>query len=121
MKKICHDCSCKEGELHDCSLNCDMEVCPKCKGQLLSCNCRVKDMTCDNKFIKIKKEAFRREPYFQQVFCCERCGKIFPDDKMVSDKEWKFICGATYPLDCILCVECMEFITDKRNKLKEKR
>lgn len=33
----CHDCNVKEGKLHHDG--CDMERCPKCHGQLLSCDC----------------------------------------------------------------------------------
>lgn len=36
----CHDCGIenKTGNIHH--FGCDMETCPKCKGQLISCNCR---------------------------------------------------------------------------------
>jgi hypothetical protein len=33
----CHDCGAKSGYLHH--NGCDMESCPKCGGQLLSCDC----------------------------------------------------------------------------------
>lgn len=33
----CHDCSAKKGELH--VVGCDMERCPKCGGQSISCEC----------------------------------------------------------------------------------
>lgn len=35
----CHDCNIvnKKGNIHH--LGCDMERCPKCKGQLISCRC----------------------------------------------------------------------------------
>ena len=33
----CHDCGCTFGHLHHPC--CDMERCPKCGGQLLSCEC----------------------------------------------------------------------------------
>lgn len=33
----CHDCSVIRGQIH--LLGCDVECCPKCKGQLISCGC----------------------------------------------------------------------------------
>ena len=33
----CHDCNIKEGGYHH--PNCDMERCPRCGGQLISCGC----------------------------------------------------------------------------------
>ena len=36
-KERCHDCNVKDGELHHPV--CDMELCPKCKAQLISCDC----------------------------------------------------------------------------------
>lgn len=38
----CHDCGAGVGELH--MLGCDMEECPKCGGQLLSCTCDTREM-----------------------------------------------------------------------------
>lgn len=35
----CHDCDCKKGMHHH--FMCDMERCPNCGGQLLSCDCDV--------------------------------------------------------------------------------
>lgn len=35
--KYCHDCNTSIGGLHH--LGCDMEDCPKCGGQLISCGC----------------------------------------------------------------------------------
>ena len=101
----CGDCGCKEGELHNFFPNCDMERCPRCNGQLLSCGCNI--------------EGLQREPYFDWTFCCKRCGKKMPKVKMVSQDEWKYICGITYPLDCVLCIKCMDFIKEKRDKLRE--
>lgn len=33
----CHDCLCPKGTRHH--PGCDMERCPKCRGQLISCGC----------------------------------------------------------------------------------
>jgi len=39
VNKRCHDCNIvnKKGNIHH--FGCDMERCPKCKGQLISCGC----------------------------------------------------------------------------------
>ena len=37
--KKCHDCGCVHGELH--MPGCDVERCPFCEGQLISCDCAV--------------------------------------------------------------------------------
>ena len=36
-ENMCGDCGATEGEYHH--LGCDMERCPKCRGQLISCDC----------------------------------------------------------------------------------
>jgi hypothetical protein len=37
----CHDCGATKGQLH--VPGCDVEQCPRCKGQMLSCPCEVTD------------------------------------------------------------------------------
>lgn len=103
MESFCGDCGCKEGSLHNYFPNCDMEVCPVCTHQLLSCGCDKKNILDVD-----------REPYFQTVFGCERCGEIMPDMKMVSELAWSMTCGKTYNPKCILCIKCMDFIKEKR-------
>jgi len=44
-RAICHDCGAKEGQLHE--LGCDMERCPFCGGQLISCSCQYKELGFD--------------------------------------------------------------------------
>jgi hypothetical protein len=34
---VCHDCAVTLGQFHH--FGCDMEQCPRCEGQLLSCGC----------------------------------------------------------------------------------
>ena len=107
----CHDCGCVEGELHNYFPECDMERCPLCKGQLLSCD-------CDKS--KITKEI--REPYLVKTWCCARCGKNNPNMMMVSDEDWKKVCGGTYKDKDSLCIDCMEFIIKvKKLEIEERR
>jgi hypothetical protein len=35
--QFCHDCNAARGQYHH--LGCDMERCPACKGQIISCGC----------------------------------------------------------------------------------
>lgn len=37
----CHDCNIKHGNYHH--PGCDVERCPRCKGQIISCDCEFKD------------------------------------------------------------------------------
>ena len=95
----CGDCAVEEGQLHwD---GCDQERCSKCGKQVLAWG-RCKDA--------------KLEPFFHEGFSCKRCGKFFPDLVMVSDEEWKFICGGTYDKRDILCKKCMDFIKKERGK-----
>ncbi len=100
--KKCSFCKVEEGKLHLCG--CPSEVCSGCGVQVQRygrCN------------------STKPEPFFSVIgYRCKRCGVYLPDLKMVSNKEWKFICGGTYPLERVLCVPCMNFIKKKRKENK---
>jgi len=99
----CGDCGVREGQLH--RPNCDMEVCPFCGGQLLSCDCcyALLGIDCspgtwaykhgltqeqeDQWFAML--EVRGRIPYIEYPIFCARCGKLWPDFFMVSNEEWK--------------------------------
>ena len=87
-QKICHDCGCKEGELHQ--PGCDMERCPFCGGQLISCGCDDDYFTkkAATKFAKMLEEA-GRIPYIHYPSVCMRCGSTKPKMFTVSDEEWE--------------------------------
>jgi len=49
----CHDCGIENrvGNLHH--FGCDMEKCPKCGEQLISCNCKKEEIGINGKWIKV--------------------------------------------------------------------
>jgi hypothetical protein len=79
MKSLrCHDCGVKEGQLHRRHISgdiCDMESCPVCGGQRLSCGCSLKGK--------------KRIPYIVWPWVCARCGEVWPEEFYVPDEEWK--------------------------------
>lgn len=50
----CHDCGIENrvGNLHH--FGCDVERCPKCKGQLISCNCKKEAIGINTNWKEIK-------------------------------------------------------------------
>jgi hypothetical protein len=107
MTAYCHDCNCKEGELH--KENCDWERCPRCDRQLLSCpNHDWNDLSDEE-----------REPFFaEKPIRCERCDKLMKEfPSMISDELWKKICGVTYDKKGILCQKCIDYVIKIRRKL----
>ncbi|HEX2767478.1 MAG TPA: hypothetical protein VHR55_12685 [Candidatus Limnocylindria bacterium] len=45
-KGPCHDCSARKGQLH--VPGCDVEQCPRCQGQMISCPCKVTEKFADD-------------------------------------------------------------------------
>ena len=58
----------------------------------------------------------KRVQYFHNPIRCSRCGVLNPDMKMYDDETWATICGDEYSVDDILCIECMNFIIEKRKE-----
>lgn len=88
----CHDCGVEEGELH--KIGCDMERCPKCGGQLISCGCS-----------EFYPEDDIRIPWVYVPVLCALCGAKNPSFFKVPDEEWQ----TTVPKhlqDKVLCCPC---------------
>ena len=86
MTRLCHDCSAKEGELHQ--YGCDMERCPFCGGQLISCGCC--EEFSEEEFIRgLKSRGKSRIPWVQIPNLCRICGLVWPKMFNVPDEEWE--------------------------------
>lgn len=102
---VCHDCSAVEGEYH--VWGCDMERCPICLGQLISCDCGSMFLCNDTKLMWHKKtnKHYERIINIEEPVLCAICGKKYPMFFMLSDKEWE----ATVPKnlhDKVICKRC---------------
>lgn len=128
----CGDCGCKEGQLH--TPGCDMEICPFCGGQLLSCDCVYDLLGIRNPELYTEETAYLPPdiykngltpeqteawealleakgliPYIYYPLLCGRCGQHWPAFFRVPDEEWqKHIDPAHRKL--ILCYPCYEAI-----------
>jgi len=100
-RKTCGDCGIKEGQLHQ--FGCDMEICPYCGGQLISCG-HFKD-------VKDKD----RIPFVLIPQICPLCGELWPDFFMVPDSEWKkyIIPELQKKILCKLCYEKQKILFPK--------
>jgi hypothetical protein len=89
-KGRCHDCDAKPGSAHH--PGCDMEVCPRCGGQAIGCECL-------ESAEPVPSWAPERWPWF-----CDDCGidcAEIDENYMVFDELW--------PRDvATLCVGCLE-------------
>lgn len=126
----CHDCGVEEGELHE--MGCDMERCPFCGRQLISCDCCYEKLgyTIDfshptmglpaeiyhnglsedqwQKWLAILNEK-GRIPYIVYPNVCAKCGTVNPAMFMVDNEEWKHYIQPDQRRS-ILCRHCYDYI-----------
>jgi hypothetical protein len=78
-RTTCHDCGVKEGQLH--LPGCDMECCPFCAHQLISCEHSGMPLDIlDDK---------GRIPFIMYPNLCAKCGTLWPEMFSVPDEEWE--------------------------------
>jgi hypothetical protein len=116
MRQICHDCGVKEGELH--FLGCDMERCPFCYNQLITCGCVFEKLGIDVSrsswaiITAAQEKAWEkllrdkgRIAYISYPNLCAKCGKMWPEMFHVSDAEWEHYVEPARR-DQMLCKAC---------------
>jgi len=131
--QTCKDCGVSEGQLH--KSGCDMERCPFCGNQLISCDCCYEHLgfNPDNLPTNIYENGLTdklaekwidilnnkgRVPCIIYPNLCGRCGKLWPNFFMVDDKEWeKYI--EISARDKVLCRECYDEIKQLINNGKQ--
>jgi hypothetical protein len=110
-RTTCGDCGVREGRLH--ILGCDMEVCPFCGGQLLSCECDTElrippgsDLTDEQakRWEKLLNDK-GRIPFIEYPNLCVKCGTLWPEMFNVPDAEWKHYVEPQMQ-DKMLCEAC---------------
>lgn len=119
----CHDCGVAEGEIHQ--RGCDMEKCPACGGQLITCGCirermnygfRTSAWVGDGDLTKPQEEHWQqileklgRVPYIIYPVICCRCGKLWPDSFDVPNEEWRKYVPLRHR-GSVLCRKCYDIV-----------
>jgi len=119
----CHDCYCKEGEIHE--YGCDMESCPFCGQQLITCDCVYEKLNIDcspgtwtyeNGLTDEQEEQWidllnqtGRVPYIHYPSICGKCGALYPPFFFVPDEDWKKYIAPRHR-EQIICRKCYDRI-----------
>jgi hypothetical protein len=142
-KAKCHDCGVREGEFH--KPGCDMERCPFCGGQLISCDCAYEKLNLRDreKFTEAtsflppeiyeggltgeQSEAWDKMlkekgliPYVSYPNICRYCGELWPEMFKVPDEEWEYYIEPNHRHDMI-CRRCYDWIKDVIDRNDRKR
>lgn len=136
----CGDCGVVEGQYH--VPGCDLERCPFCSGQLISCECIYERLGLfePDKYgpetANLPPEIYEggpstdhlrrweqilgpnRYPYIDYPLVCARCGRLWPEMFMVPDAEWqRYIEPAMRrSLLCRTCYDAIKSLTDAATK-----
>jgi len=109
LNATCHDCGATEGQIHQ--FGCDMERCPFCGGQLITCDCSYKhfgyDIDQDKPLCGLPRDVYEnglpdnqadewqrvleqegRVPYIRWPIICAYCSVLWPKGFDVPDEEW---------------------------------
>lgn len=102
-RAICGDCGVKEGQLH--LPGCDMERCPFCGAQLISCDCVYEKLGIDcSSGTRVYSHGLTNEqsqewekllrakghiPFIVYPNLCAKCGALWPAMFDVPDEEWE--------------------------------
>lgn len=130
-EKTCHDCGVSEGQIHQYA--CDMERCPYCGGQLITCGCAYEKLGIDcsegsytythgltekerERWLALLEEKCR-VPYIIYPNICARCGTLWPELFMVPDEEWeKYIqIDQRHSLICLNCFNEIKNLQDSNS------
>jgi hypothetical protein len=130
----CGECGAREGQLH--SPGCEMERCPFCGGQLISCDCIYEMLGIVDKerwteatdFLppEVYQKGVSNQQWWQWIDICEqkgrwpyicysqhcaRCGQQSPGSSMAETELWEF---AIQPdkRRTVVCKACMEYIVE---------
>jgi hypothetical protein len=103
----CHDCGAQEGMVHE--QGCDMERCPRCNMQAITCykHCVYPSGKFRQSFLEGE-----RVPYLTVPNMCRMCGEAWPQGFAVDDDEWdKYVVpDLRYEILCHPCYDDMKVL-----------